>query len=508
MGSEGFELCGFDLERDAYRCVVEWLTGDRVAYTDPEGSATIRADWSNGKVAMTGCSYGGTLPFEVATTGVKGLETIIPYAGIASWYDYTNSQGVAKRFDVHYADELASYNGGGLFIDDNWLIINDAYGSWLYTVAKEQEETNGDYAAIWDRMNYEHDYEDINCSALIVHGLNDFNVTTKQSDLMYKAFKLADKNVKLVFHQDGHNDLYGKMFGDDSWENILNKWLCHYLYDTDNGIEDMPELTVQSNIDGSFREYDSWRRENGDFDYLTLYPESEETKSTVSTSGYADYYQNYDDETGSQEDFLLNAPEENKAEYEIKLPEETIISGVPVVSFKASTNKTDFDGLMISAALIDTIDNETVFKAYMTRSEIDDHVPVATVSSCDYGGEYGYADIKEFVPSNVSAKAFSYGWTDLTNPGGGYDSCDYTDTVDIAPGQEYDYSFYMTPTVYEMAPGHKLKLVITTWDPYSGADLDESYGKDDAELTEYYNYDFTINNESLTVDIPVVREDG
>jgi hypothetical protein len=31
-GSEGFELCGFDLERDAHKAVVEWITGDRVAY--------------------------------------------------------------------------------------------------------------------------------------------------------------------------------------------------------------------------------------------------------------------------------------------------------------------------------------------------------------------------------------------------------------------------------------------------------------------------------------------
>ena len=83
-GSEGFELCGFDLERDAHKNVVEWLTGDRIAYTDPYNNIEIKADWCNGNVAMTGCSYGGTLPYEVATTGVKGLKTIIPFAGIAS----------------------------------------------------------------------------------------------------------------------------------------------------------------------------------------------------------------------------------------------------------------------------------------------------------------------------------------------------------------------------------------------------------------------------------------
>ena len=30
-GSEGFELCGTDLERDSHKCVVEWLAGDRAA---------------------------------------------------------------------------------------------------------------------------------------------------------------------------------------------------------------------------------------------------------------------------------------------------------------------------------------------------------------------------------------------------------------------------------------------------------------------------------------------
>ena len=95
-GSEGYELCGFDLERDAHACVVEWLAGNRVAYTDPYNNIEIAADWSNGNVAMTGCSYGGTLPFEVATSGVEGLKTIIPFAGIASWYEYTNSQGALR----------------------------------------------------------------------------------------------------------------------------------------------------------------------------------------------------------------------------------------------------------------------------------------------------------------------------------------------------------------------------------------------------------------------------
>ena len=90
-GSEGVETCGTDLEIDAFACVIEWLTGDRVAYTDKTSNIAVEADWCNGQVGMTGRSYAGTTQFGLATTGVEGLETIVPVGGIASWYEYSCS---------------------------------------------------------------------------------------------------------------------------------------------------------------------------------------------------------------------------------------------------------------------------------------------------------------------------------------------------------------------------------------------------------------------------------
>ena len=40
--------------------------------------ASSKADWSNGKVATTGLSYLGTMSNGLATTGVDGLEVIMP----------------------------------------------------------------------------------------------------------------------------------------------------------------------------------------------------------------------------------------------------------------------------------------------------------------------------------------------------------------------------------------------------------------------------------------------
>ena len=64
------------------------------------------ADWSNGKVAMTGRSYAGTMPFAVATTGVEGLETIVPIAGIADWYSQQNMQGAQRYWPKEMAEQL------------------------------------------------------------------------------------------------------------------------------------------------------------------------------------------------------------------------------------------------------------------------------------------------------------------------------------------------------------------------------------------------------------------
>ena len=147
-GSEGFETCGTDLEIDAFKCVIEWLHGDRVAYTDKTSNIAIRADWSNGKVGMTGRSYAGTTQFGLATTGVAGLETIVPVAGIASWYEYTNSQGISTGSNPAYSQRLAWYCNGRYLDQTDYATIAEKYGLDDYKneaqhEAAESEERNG-----------------------------------------------------------------------------------------------------------------------------------------------------------------------------------------------------------------------------------------------------------------------------------------------------------------------------------------------------------------------------
>ncbi len=509
-GSEGFELCGTHLERDSHKAVVEWLTGDRKAFTDRTNRIEIRADWSNGKVAMAGCSYGGTLPFEVATTGVKGLETIIPSAGIASWYDYTNSQGVATIFDVFYASTLAAFNSGGTFLDNDWTVINREYGSWLWQIAQDQEATNGNYAPIWEESDYSKDWADIQCSALIVHGLNDFNVSTKQADLMTQAFEKAGKPWTLVLHQSGHDVLDNTMVNGELWNETQTRWLAYYLYGIENGTKDMPKVLAQSNVDGSWKAFDTWR----DFSYVEAGVEYNRDRNVVRSKGMAEYTKAYigttDPDQASverQAQFYMNLPEEMAARYEIVLPEGgTDLYGVTEVQLRLSSEIQDYEGLMISAILVDTMDDGSEFDAFLLKEARRRRLPVRTIGEYEGPAAGKYTNIVEYVQDRTDTKVISFGWTDLTNPGCGYDSSEYTTTMQLTAGEFYDYTFYMLPTVYTVQPGHHLELILMTWDPYR-AFLDESFEQLDMEKDADaidYDYSYIVDNESIRIRVPVL----
>ena len=509
-GSEGFELCGTHLERDSHKAVVEWLTGDRKAYTDRTGCIEIRADWSNGKVAMAGRSYGGTIPFEVATTGVRGLETIIPSSGIASWYEYTNSQGVPTILDVSYANTLAGFNCGGTFLDDNWTVKNREYGSWLWQIAQDQLASNGNYAPVWEESDYSKDWENIQCSALIVQGLNDFNVNAKNADLMVQAFEKAGKPWTLVLHQDGHNVLDNTMVNGELWNEILTRWLAYCLYGIENQTPDMPAVLVQSNLDGSWRTMDSWR----EFRYVDAPVRYEQDRSVVKSKGMAEHAMaclkstNPDDVSiEGQDTFYLDLDDRLAAKYVIDLPEGTEICGVPEIHLHLSSEIQEYEGLMITAVLVDTADDGKPFDAYMLKDAMGRKLPVRTIGEYEGGSAWGSSKIVEYVQDSTAAKLISCGWTDLTNPGCGYDSSEYTTTSLLTAGEFYDYTLYMIPTAYTLQPGHHLKLILTTWDPYR-AFLDESFEKLDMDKDSEkidYDYSYIVDNPAIRVRIPVAQ---
>lgn len=551
-GSEGLETCGADVETDAFKCVVEWLAqnSSRVAYTDKKNNIRIKADWSNGNVAMTGRSYGGTTDFAVASTGVANLKTIVPVAGIASWYEYTNSQGISTGSNPAYSDNLGFYCAGRYIDEDDWKSMKDVYQKYLNRIYNDQIALNGDYGTHWATRDYtagnagkrtddKTTYDNFKCPALIVHGLNDDNVRTKQFQLMYDAFKGKGQDVKLLLHQGAHitpdydSHKTSLLIGDETYNSILNKWFSHYLYDQDNGAEKMATVTVQSNIvDGGWSTSDTWPTSDEASAYAnTLTLTNNETGTTTINSNMTGI--------SSWRDAFTAASTSASAMYTYDVKDDTVIKGTVKVKIKATpiqhpdkqaVEAADFDAveaaprgvdheeimnpdnqvadeeeydaedeygiavmragsnsrdaLMMSAMLVDVSDE--AFQSYTTSVTEDKTGAVNWVGS----GAEDY-DVIKFKPTTSKYKIIARGWIDLANPDAGFSSASAANEIELEDGTYNNYTVYLQPNYYTVKAGHKLALVVYTYEP----------GKVDDEHFE--NYGITIDNTALSAVIPV-----
>ena len=104
--SQGSPTVGGDNESLAPKAVIEWLCGRRPGYTAIDSMKEVRAYWSTGKVGMTGTSYNGTIPLAAATTGVEGLEAIIPIAPNTSYYHYYRSNGLVRSPGGYLGEDI------------------------------------------------------------------------------------------------------------------------------------------------------------------------------------------------------------------------------------------------------------------------------------------------------------------------------------------------------------------------------------------------------------------
>ncbi|QRP44079.1 Xaa-Pro dipeptidyl-peptidase [Amycolatopsis sp. FDAARGOS 1241] len=240
--STGCPTTGDVNETIGARSVIDWL-GGRAPARDEAGTP-VTASWSTGHTGMMGVSYNGTLPNAVATTGVEGLETIVPIAAISNWYEYYRNDGAvvaAGGFQGEDTDVLAEY----VYTRADRAICRPVIDG----LTAAQDRVTGDYSPFWDVRNYRNDVGKVHASVLAVHGLNDWNVKTDQVAAWYEALKAHGVEHKIWLHQSGHADPIS--LRRDVWLVTLNKWLSHYLYGVDNGIEREPKATIQ-------REDKSW----------------------------------------------------------------------------------------------------------------------------------------------------------------------------------------------------------------------------------------------------------
>ncbi|MDM4013836.1 Xaa-Pro dipeptidyl-peptidase [Roseiconus lacunae] len=227
--SQGCPTVGDDPEALAPKAVIDWLCGRGKGFSDPLGGEPVEAYWCSGKVGMTGTSYNGTIPLAAATTGVEGLEVIIPVAPNTSYYHYYRSNGLVRHpggFLGEDIDILYDYihSGGNEQVREycNCHVRDEQ-------MKANQDRATGDYNDFWSSRDYLKRVDGVKAAVLMAHAFNDWNVVPEHSIRIYEALQKNGVPTALFMHQGGH--------GGPPPTDMMNRWFTRYLFDVENGVE-------------------------------------------------------------------------------------------------------------------------------------------------------------------------------------------------------------------------------------------------------------------------------
>jgi Predicted acyl esterases len=232
--SQGCPTVGTRIEALAPKAVIDWLNGRAKGYTTPDGYEEVKAYWTTGKVGMIGTSYNGTIPFAAATTGVDGLEAVIPISPNNSYYHYYRSNGLVRSPGGYLGEDVDVLYDFIHSNPDNCAYCDSVYRNNVIIAGIDRK--TGDYNDFWaqrDLMNYMKDYK---AATLMAHGFNDWNVMLSHSARFIKVLKEKGVPLQMYFHQGGH--------GGEPPFSMMNRWFTRYLFGVQNNVENDPKAWI------------------------------------------------------------------------------------------------------------------------------------------------------------------------------------------------------------------------------------------------------------------------
>ncbi|KRM88270.1 Xaa-Pro dipeptidyl-peptidase [Lacticaseibacillus thailandensis] len=450
-GSDGLRSTGGPDETASAVAIIEWLGGQRQAFTTRTGHTAIKAWWCNGNVAMTGKSYLGTLAVAAATSGTPALKTVISEAAISSWYDYYREQGLVVApggFQGEDADVLAIDTYSRQQAPGDAQRVTKQWRNRLDELARRQDRQFGDYNAFWDARNYRHHVAQIKCDFVSVHGLNDWNVKPRNVIKLHEALRAAGSKIhhKIFFHQGQHvylNNIRSLDFADQ-----MNLWLSNKLLGVDNhAVSVLPDVEIQDNVTAQ-----TWVT-TPDFGAgpgvtpktLPLATTTDQTQSFQDRST-AIFNDQHDDSAGFEQHIIQ--PQSAYADVRLWLPllqpdHDVVLEGTGTIYLRV---KADAATAIISARLVDV---GSAFRLQPTAS---------TVARGNYplGFDWQYENTLEFAARSHpnDAQLISFSHANLQNP------VDGATAIAVSPGQWVDMQLQLQPTRYHLPAGRQLVLII------------------------------------------------
>lgn len=452
--SDGVRTTGTPDETISATSVIEWLHGDRTAFTNRSDQIAIPAWWSNGNVGMTGRSYLGTLSTAAAMTGVDGLKTAVVEAGISNYYDYYRENGLVVApggFQGEDTDVLGELTFSREQSAADYLKIKDTWLAQLKKLTAGQDRVTGSYNSFWDNRNL---LKNVNVKAdmLLVHGLNDWNVKLSHVYNLRNTLKNEKITQKLVLHQGQHE--YLNNFRSVDFTDIVNLWLTNKLLAVDNQANQIvPDVLVQDNAEPeTWNTYKDW---GGNVKEIPLddkrWTDLNENHS-FSDQLPDDLFKDYIENTKKWQKALFTKNHSKLDKHSIKLVSEPLdqditVDGRATITLRAASSA---DLGLLSAALVD----------YGVEKRLTAVPQVLSAQQIITGYQWRKDDLKEFLPEKKASayKKFTDAHMNMQNRTNNYQS------DDLKPGQYYNFTMAFQPTFWRLLKGHQLGLIIYATD--------------------------------------------
>lgn len=452
--SDGFQTCGSPEQTAATTAVIEWLAGNpkRRAFQSRDASGECLADWCNGSVAMTGRSYLGTLATAAATSGVEGLKTIIPEAGITSWYDYYRENGLVMApggFQGEDADVLAAETFSRKLTTSDYVTVQKSFNKYLKQMQTDMDRGTGNYNNFWRARNYRPDFDKITADVLIIHGLNDWNVKPNQAKTLYDHLQSKSNSTKIILHQGQHINI--NAFRSFDYSEIINLWLTNKLYGVDNHVDEiLPNVIVQANNQvETWDNYDSWEEVDEKTFHLADSKLTEIGSATQELKSYQDelpkeLFDQYTQHPQNWQKDLLQDKHNNHLTFKTSpLQQETLLRGTPQVS---ATIASSVDHGLLSAQLVD----------FGTDKRLNVSPTILERNGIQLGYKWREDDLREFQmetkPSDY--KVISYGHINLQN------RQNARQVDDLSANEFVQVTFDLQPIFHHLNADHQLGLIL------------------------------------------------
>lgn len=412
--SDGAPTVGGKNESLAPKAVIDWLNGRAKGYKSREGNEEVTAYWSTGKVGMTGTSYNGTIPLAAATTGVEGLEAIIPIAPNTSYYHYYRSNGLVRSPGGYLGEDIDVlydfiHSGKEENRARNNKIVRDT------EMINGMDRLTGDYNDFWEGRDYLNQMKPMKAALLMAHGFNDWNVMPDHSFRISKKAIEMGIPTQIYYHQDGH--------GGPPPLKMMNRWLTRYLFGIENDVENDAKAWIVRENDNQKNPtaYESYPNPEAKSVLLHLYPGAPKNGGLYLNKNKSKTLETLiDDYNFSGANLAKAKNSENRLLYlSPVLKEDVHISGVPKLTIKVASSK---KAANLSVWLVSLPWNSS------SEAKITDNI-------------------------------ITRGWADIQN----YKSL--RKSSDLIPGKFYKMSFNLEPDDQIIKKGQQIGLMIFSSDP-------------------------------------------